>query len=64
MVEERKLFYKRRAEMEEMNKLDSFTRADKYYGRCKKDGRHSPQENPVGFMTAEQAIEAWNRRAK
>lgn len=42
----------------------SFTRADKYYGRCKKNGRHSPQENPVGFMTAKEAVEAWNRRAE
>ena len=42
--------------------IASFTRADKYYGRCSKNGLHSPQKYPPGFMTEQEAIEAWNRR--
>jgi hypothetical protein len=42
--------------------ISSFKRADKYYGRCDKDFRHSQQDNPPGFLTKEEAIVAWNRR--
>lgn len=40
----------------------SFTKKDKFYGRCDNNGRHSQQETPAGFLTVEEAINAWNER--
>ena len=42
--------------------IASFRRADKYYVCCSKNYHHSRQEDPLGFLSREQAIEAWNRR--
>lgn len=40
----------------------SFTKKDKFYGRCDKCAKHSQQDDPLGFLTVEDAINAWNRR--
>lgn len=42
--------------------IASFTRANKYYAECSKQSDHSKQDNPIGFLTKEEAIEAWNGR--
>lgn len=42
--------------------IASFTRADKYYVCCPKNYHHSRQEDPLGFLSKEEAIKAWNRR--
>ena len=42
--------------------IASFTRVYKYYVECSKQSDHSKQDNPIGFLSKEEAIVAWNRR--
>lgn len=44
--------------------IASFTIAKKYYVCCSKNFNHSRQEDPLGFLSSEEAVEAWNRRTE